>query len=60
MLVFIDESGDPGRDIDKGASRYFSIALLVFEDHEEALACDKRMELVWQGAWMGRRFRVSF
>ena len=46
MLVFIDESGDSGLKITEGSSRYFSIALVVFEDHEEALACDKRIELL--------------
>ncbi|MBI3313947.1 MAG: DUF3800 domain-containing protein [Candidatus Omnitrophica bacterium] len=36
MLVFIDESGDSGLKITEGSSRYFSIALVVFEDREEA------------------------
>ncbi len=40
MLVFIDESGDTGLKIDKGSSKYFVIALVIFEDHEEAIACD--------------------
>ena len=46
MLVFIDESGDPGLKIDKGSSRFFSIGLVVFQDNEEALACDQRIELL--------------
>lgn len=53
MLVFIDESGDTGIKINQGASQFFSVALVVFEDHDEALACDQRMqqlkkELGWQ------------
>lgn len=46
MLVFIDESGDSGLKIDHGSSRYFTIALVCFDDREEALACDKRIELL--------------
>lgn len=46
MLVFIDESGDPGLKIEKGSSCYFVVALVVFEDQEEASACDQRIELL--------------
>lgn len=46
MLVFIDESGDSGLKIEKGSSRYFTIGLIVFEDNDEALACDQRIQLL--------------
>jgi len=46
MLVFIDESGDPGLKIEKGSSRFFTISLVIFEDNDEALACDQRMTLL--------------
>jgi hypothetical protein len=36
MLVFIDESGDPGFKVAKGSSAYFVIALVVFDDFLEA------------------------
>ena len=54
MLVFIDESGDSGLKINEGSSRYFTVALTVFEDREEAVACDQRIELLrrelgWKG-----------
>ena len=32
MFVFIDDSGDPGFKINKGSSRYFVIALVIFSD----------------------------
>ncbi len=35
-LVFIDESGDPGFKVDRGSSRYFVIALIIFTDQLEA------------------------
>ena len=43
MLIFIDESGDPGLKIDAGSSRYFVIALVGFENHEEASAVNDRI-----------------
>ncbi|MFY9462771.1 MAG: DUF3800 domain-containing protein [Candidatus Sungiibacteriota bacterium] len=46
MLVFIDESGDTGLDIAQGASRYFIIVLVLFEDDDEATACDQRIQLL--------------
>jgi hypothetical protein len=36
MLVFIDDSGDPGFKIEHGSSRYFVIALVIFKDELEA------------------------
>jgi hypothetical protein len=46
MLIFIDESGDSGLKIEKGSSRYFTISMVVFEDNDEALSCDQRIELL--------------
>lgn len=46
MLAFVDESGDPGRKILNGSSAYFVVALVTFQDHEDALACDQRIELL--------------
>jgi hypothetical protein len=46
MLVFIDESGDSGLKIEKGSSKFFTVALVAFEDHEEAIACDQRISLL--------------
>jgi hypothetical protein len=36
MLVFIDESGDPGFKLKKGSSPIFVIALVAFHDHDQA------------------------
>lgn len=50
MLVFIDDSGDPGFKVQKGSSSVFVIALVIFDDslvaEETALALKKlRREL---------------
>ncbi len=36
MLIFIDDSGDPGFKLDAGSSRFFVIALIIFDDNLEA------------------------
>lgn len=36
MLVFIDDSGDPGFKIEKGSSTHFVIAMVCFNDELEA------------------------
>ncbi|MFH1563498.1 MAG: DUF3800 domain-containing protein [Nitrospirota bacterium] len=36
MLVFLDDSGDPGFKIGKGSSNVFVIALIIFDDNLEA------------------------
>ncbi|HLE87121.1 MAG TPA: DUF3800 domain-containing protein [Candidatus Brocadiaceae bacterium] len=46
MLVFIDEAGDTGRKIEKGSSKLFVISLVMFDDYEEASACDQRINLL--------------
>lgn len=44
MLVFIDESGDTG--LKTSSSRYFIVALISFEENDEANACDQRIQLL--------------
>jgi hypothetical protein len=46
MLVFVDESGDPGRKTDAGSSPFFVVALVTFEENEVAAACDERIKLL--------------
>jgi hypothetical protein len=46
MLVFLDESGDTGRKINSGSSQYFVVSLVIFHDNDEALRCDRRIELL--------------
>ncbi len=46
MLVFIDESGDSGLKIVDGSSRFFTVSLVVFQEYDEATACDLRIGLL--------------
>ncbi len=43
MLCFVDESGDPGLKVGHGSSKYFTVAIVLFEDNDEAVACDNRI-----------------
>lgn len=46
MLVYIDESGDTGLKTYNGSSLYFVVSLVLFENNEEAIVCDQRIELL--------------
>lgn len=46
MLVFVDESGDPGMKLERASSAYFVVTAVLFEDHDEAGACDQRIDLI--------------
>ncbi|BAM06252.1 DUF3800 domain-containing protein [Leptospirillum ferrooxidans] len=43
MLAFVDETGDTGLKTDRGSSLYFTVALVLFEEHSEAESCDQRI-----------------
>ena len=42
MLGFLDESGDTGLKVSSGSSPFFVVALVTFDDDEEALRCDPK------------------
>jgi hypothetical protein len=46
MLVFIDESGDPGLKLGSGSTDYFIVTLVAFEENDEALVTDQRIQLL--------------
>jgi hypothetical protein len=60
MLMFIDESGDAGLKINSGSSKYFIVALVAFEDHDEALAADDRIDLLRREMGLSDRFEFHF
>lgn len=71
MLVFIDDAGDPGFKLEKGSSKHFVIACVIFDDNldaEEASLRIKRFrrELKWRDDHefkfnkMNKQLRLSF
>jgi hypothetical protein len=60
MLVFIDESGDPGMKGKLGSSDYFVVTAVIFEDRDEAQACDSRIDAIRAEWFKGRPFEFHF
>ncbi len=60
MLVFIDESGDPGMNCKLGSSDYFVVTAVIFEDREEAQACDSRIDAIRAEWFKSRPFEFHF
>jgi hypothetical protein len=60
MLVFIDESGDTGLKIERGSSKYFVISLVLFEDNDEAISCDQRIQLLKRELRLPESFEFKF
>ncbi len=53
MLLFCDESGDPGLPMEPGASAYFALGILCCQDGEEAA----RLAVVQEGLRSGLGWR---
>jgi hypothetical protein len=71
MIIFIDESGDPGFALERGSSKIFVIVCVIFEDELEAektavaikelrrkLKFSDRMEFKFSGS--SRQTRIAF
>lgn len=46
MLVFVDESGDAGMKLERASSSHFVVTAVMFEEYDEAAACDQRIGLL--------------
>ena len=60
MLVFLDESGDPGMKLSGGSSDLFIVTLVIFNDHDEAQAADDRVRLLRQELGVNEAFEFKF
>ncbi len=60
MLVFVDESGDPGLKIETGSSPFFVVVLIVFEEVEETRALERRIELLRHELHLHPSFEFKF
>jgi hypothetical protein len=60
MLCFIDESGDPGLKLESGSSPHFVVALVLFNDNDEALATDQRIGLLRRELRLREQFEFRF
>lgn len=60
MLCFVDESGDTGLALGQGSSEYFTITAVVFEDDEDAHACDAAITALRQKRGLKAAFEFHF
>ncbi|MGE3745380.1 MAG: DUF3800 domain-containing protein [Sphingomonadaceae bacterium] len=59
MLVFIDESGDSGFRLDKGSTAVFAVAMVIFNDHGQAAACDEAIRALQAKLGIKPEFKFS-
>jgi hypothetical protein len=59
MLVFIDESGDPGFKLGKGSSAVFTVALVAFHDSQQAHATQSAIEAAAKRLHVHPEFKFS-
>ena len=60
MLVFIDESGDCGMKNREGSSKFFIVTAIIFEDHEDAEACDKKITALRRELKVADQYEFKF
>lgn len=60
MLVFLDDSGDPGFKVKKGSSPCFVIALVIFDDALEAEACAVDIKKLRRQLGLSDHFEFKF
>ena len=60
MIVFIDESGDTGRRINEGSSKFFVVTMVLFNDYDEAKRCDERINLLKSEIGKDESFEFHF
>jgi hypothetical protein len=60
MLVFIDESGDPGMPPGGSRSAYFTVTMVVIEDHDDATAIEQRIALLRRELGLPEGFEFHF
>lgn len=60
MQIFIDESGDPGFLIEEGSSRFFVVALVIFEDDEQVRQARLALEALGHRWHKPKKFELKF
>lgn len=59
MLVFIDESGDPGFDVSRGASPIFAVGMVIFTNIDEASRTQNLIMGAVAEKQVGREFKFN-
>jgi len=60
MLVFVDKAGDTGFKLSEGSSQFFVITLVIFDQDDDAVACDQRIALLRRELGFAGNFEFHF
>jgi hypothetical protein len=60
MLVFLDDSGDPGFKVGRGSTPCFVIALVIFDDNLEAERCAVAIKELRRGLGLSDAYEFRF
>lgn len=60
MIIFIDDSGDPGFKVGKGSSEVFVIALVIFDDPLDAEETALKIKRLRQGLGHHEKYEFKF
>src|SRR5437870_5088498 len=60
MLVYIDESGDPGMNFEKGSSRLFVVTAVTFQEERHAMEGSLRMNGLRKEAGLPEHVELHF
>lgn len=60
MIIFIDDSGDPGFKIGKGSSEVFVIALVIFDDPLDAEETALKIKRLKQSMGLHEKYEFKF
>ena len=60
MIIFIDDSGDPGFKVGKGSSEVFVIALVIFDDPLDAGETALKIKRLRQGLRLHEKYEFKF
>lgn len=60
MLVFVDEAGDAGMSGKPGQTPCFAVALILFEDNDQAEKADRRIDLIRHELGLREDFEFRF
>jgi hypothetical protein len=60
MIIFIDESGDPGFKIQKGSSKFFIVGLVIFDDDLDAEELAVKIKRLKKDLKKSNKFEFKF
>ena len=60
MLVFVDEAGDAGISGKPGQTSHFVVAVVIFDDNDQAGKADRRIDLIRYEHGLPQKFEFRF